>query len=119
MKVSFLLWLILTLVAACAPEKKTSVPDHLIGLWKTAAPKYSGRFFRITAEGIVFGTGEGRSEIHTVVGVKEKKEEGKDAYIITYLSEEGQEYRLSVYMDPTREGVMRFKNQPGILWTKE
>ena len=115
----FLLWLILTFAAACASEKGTAVPDRLVGLWKTAAPKYSGRFLRITAESIVLGAGEGRTNIHPIVGVKEKQKEGANLYTISYLNDDGQEYRLSLYMDPTREGVIRFKNQPGILWTKD
>jgi hypothetical protein len=114
----FLLCLILAFIGGCQSEKQTTVPLHLVGLWKTAAPKYSDRFFRLTTDSIVFGVGEGRTDISPIVAIKETQEQGLTLYTISYLNPEGQEYRLAFYTDPVRKGVLWFKNQPGISWSK-
>ena len=40
--------LIMTSFAGCV--KDSTVPQHLIGEWKTSAPKYEGRYLKITKD---------------------------------------------------------------------
>jgi hypothetical protein len=101
--------------------KKTDVPDILIGVWKTSAPQYEDRFFEIKKDEIIFGTGEGTFDTHRIknIEMEEVRGEGSSLYTIYYKNLEGQEYKFSFYYDPIKHGVIRFKNQEKIMWTKE
>ncbi len=69
-----------------------TIPDPLVGIWKTTAPNYAGRFFQITKDVVVFSIGEGQTDMHPITNVEFLREEGRSLYTISYLSHEGQEY---------------------------
>jgi len=101
--------------------KKPTVPDDLIGVWKTSAPQYEDRFFEIKKDQIIFGTGDGNSDTHRINNIEMEKIRGVESrlYTIHYKNLEGQEYKFSFYYDPIKHGVIRFKNQDNIVWTRE
>ena len=114
----FVAFAILAALFGCQSRKNTTVPDHLVGVWKTSAPKYADRNFEITKDRVIFAIGEGKVDIHPVENI-EKIDKGKNIlYTISYLIE-GQQYRFSLYYDPAHGGVIRFKNQKQITWRKE
>ncbi len=103
----------------CQGAKLTSLPDGLLGVWKTSAPKYADRFFELKREAITFGTGEGASSAHDILSV-EKVPAGKQVlYTIRYATEGGKRSEFSFYYDPANGGTIRFKNQKEMEWKKE
>lgn len=121
----FLVFTLLTAILGCQARNEKTVPDALVGVWKTSAPKYADRPFEITKKVIVFGTGDRKTEIYAITNVKVKKVQKKvqkhknSLYTITYMNRAGQHYKLSFYYYPVNDGVIRFKNQQAIRWMKE
>jgi hypothetical protein len=101
--------------------KKPTVPDDLIGVWKTSTPEYEDRFFEIKKDEIIFGTGEGNVDTHRISNIEMEKVRGAESslYTIHYKNLEGQEYKFSFYFDPIKHGLIRFKNQDKMVWARE
>ena len=106
------------MVVACQVRKDPALPTVLVGVWKTVSPQYADRFFEIAHRSIFFGTGDGNAEAYPIVAVDEVREANGVLYTISYRNHDGQEYRLSFYHDPSNAGVIRFKHQRNIQWTK-
>ena len=96
--------------------KNRTVPDHLIGVWKTSEPKYEDRSFEIDRSTITFGAGEGNFDTHSITNIEVEK---GSLYTISYKDKEEQEFKFSFYYSATDHGMIRFKNQDQIVWTKE
>ncbi len=101
----------------CQHRQLSSVPEDLIGVWKTAERKYADRYFELKKDRVIFATGDWSVSAHPIDRVEEYEENGKILYIIYYPSSEGDEYQFSFYYDPT-QGVIRFKNQEQFEWIK-
>ena len=114
--VGFSLVLISTLLL-CTPEVDVSIGNFL-GVWKSSAPKYKDRFFKISESTITFGTGNGNSKKFIVDRVIKTVEEKKTVYTISYIDVEGTDFKLAFYYTPKNKGVIRFKNQQEIEWTR-
>ena len=110
---------LLATLAGCQAQKESPVPDHLLGVWSTSAPRYGDRYIEIRNDMIIFGTGGDTFELHALTEVTEAREGEAIVYTITHLNHFGQPYTLSFYYEPTSDGIMRFKNQKEIVWTKE
>ena len=103
-------------------KKKIVVPGELLGVWKTADPKYEGCYFEIREDQVVIKTIERTVNVNTITRVKKDKKlstEERIYYIISYLTPDKVEDELNVYYYPKEEGgVLRFINQEKIAWTK-
>ncbi len=106
-------------LAGCQEQKESPVPDHLLGVWTTSAPRYADRYIEIRNDMIIFGTGGDAFELHALTDINEVREGEAIVYTITHLNHFGQAYTLSFYYEPTSDGIIRFKNQREIAWTKE
>jgi uncharacterized lipoprotein NlpE involved in copper resistance len=106
-------------LAGCQAQKESPVPDHLLGVWSTSAPRYADRYIEIRNDMIIFGTGGDAFELHVLTDVNEVREREAIVYTITHLNHFGQPYNLSFYYEPSGDGIIRFKNQREIAWTKE
>ncbi len=115
----FLAFVILATFIGCPSKKDTTVPDELLGVWKTSAPKYADRYFEITKGVMIFGIGEGDVNSSPITSIETASGGRHTLYTISYQNREGQEYRLSFYYDSAQDGVIVFKNQEDITWTKE
>ena len=93
-----------------------TIPDPFVGIWKTTAPKYAGRFFQITKDIVVFSIGDGQTDMHPITNVEFVVEQGRSLYTISYLSPQGEEYEFPFYYNPADDGVIRFKNQREMAW---
>jgi hypothetical protein len=120
-RISILFILLMILFFGFQCGKNRTAPDHLIGVWKTSEPKYEDRFFEIDRSTITFGIGEGNIDTHSITNIEiEKVAEAKgNLYTIYYKNKEGEESKFSFYYNPTDHGVIRFKNQDQIVWTRE
>ena len=96
--------------------KNRTVPDDLIGVWKTSEEKYEDRFFEIDRTTITFGTGGENSDTHPITNIEVEK---GSLCTIYYKNAEGQEFKLSFTYQPAGQGEIKFKNQDQIVWTKE
>jgi hypothetical protein len=117
----FVILLFFILFYGCQCGKKGTLPDDLIGVWKTSAPQYADRFFEIKKDEIIFGTGEGSLKSNAIINIETEKVRGEETslYTIQYKDQEGERYTFSFYYDPVKSGVIRFKNQTQIAWTRE
>ena len=115
---------LLATVIGCQPQSQSqadnsTVPEKLLGVWKTSHPKYADRFFEIKKDFIIFGTGGESFELHALADIHESWEGKSILYTISHLNHEGQRYTFAFYYNPDDGGTIRFKNQPNIVWTKE
>ena len=116
-RVSVIALALLLALAGCGPESSKTVPDDLIGVWKTSAPKYADTFVELTRTTIAFGAGEKGTHLRSVVKVTKERNEGGLLYTVFYTDPEGQEYTFAFYYDPA-DGMLRWKNQRTIAWMK-
>lgn len=110
-------FLILAALVGCGPRNHT-IPDDLVGVWKTSDPKYTDRFLELTKYEIIFGTGDGYADINSVVKVHKLQKGRTTQYTISYVSRDGLRYRVSLFYDPV-SGDLRLQNQTRISWTKQ
>ena len=103
-------------LAGCA-NRETTIPEELVGVWRTSARKYEDRFMEFTPTEVRFGMGETLISAHPVLHVEKNGPETRERYIISYADEEGQPYTLSLYYDLRRETV-RLENRPRIAWSR-
>jgi hypothetical protein len=97
------------------------VPENLIGVWGTSNPTYADRTFEITKNEVIFQTGEQTFDTYSIKSIEmEKVHRGEDdLYTINYENKEGLKYQFSFYYNPAGQGVIRYKNQMQMAWTKE
>jgi hypothetical protein len=110
----------LVIILGCESKKIASVPDNLIGVWGTSDPKYADRTFEITRSDVIFQTGEGTFDTYSIASIEMEKNQGENPlYTINYKNKEGLKYKFIFSHDPKDGGLIKFKNQPEITWTKE
>jgi len=108
--------LILIFVVGC--EREVIFPQHLIGVWKTSAPKYADRYMKISQHTVVYGIGKPEEVSHTIdrIGIKQ----GGDGTVYTfYLRDaEGEKDTLTLTYRPDSGGTLQIKNSKEI-WKKD
>lgn len=121
-KTKLVIILLFTIILfGCQEKKLLLVPDNLVGIWKTTESRYADRSFEFTHSAIIFGIGEGEFERYTIDYLKMKRtRDGKSTiYTIFYHDQEGEEYILTFYYYPEKNGVIKVKYQENTVWTKE
>ncbi len=108
---------LVVMVAGCQPRNIT-VPTEFIGVWETGNVRYEDRFFEITRTSLAFGVGDGSVETYPIVAVERGADRDPGLHTLSYRNRDGHEYRLSFYYEPRDAGVIRFKHQRDVLWTK-
>lgn len=104
----------------CQSKGPATVPDELLGVWKTSAPKYKRCFFEITKDSITFANrdvSEGL-DVNIISKIEKTHEEKQILYTIHYKKRKGEECKLPFYYNPSKGGTIRFKNQKEIEWRK-
>ena len=107
----------LPLFLGCVPEREIILPDELVGLWRTSAPKYKDRYFEFTKNMLIFKIGQEEIGIHEIKDLEKTGNNRNTWYTITYLSL-GEKYKFSFSYDPTNGGIITIANQNGVKWSR-
>lgn len=101
-------------------REPATVPDELLGVWETSAPKYEGCFFEITKDSIIFANRDllEAFDVNVISKIEKTQKEKQILYTIYYEKRKGEEYKFPFYYDQLRGGAIRFKNQEQIEWRK-
>ena len=112
---------ILILLFGVQCQKEFTVPEELIGVWVTDDPKYVDHPFEIKKETLIFEQGQGYLDfdVFPIVGLEKTAADGSTLYIIHYVLPAGKKFEFSFYYAASEGGVIRFKNQPEMKWTKK
>jgi hypothetical protein len=101
------------------PKKNKDLSEDLIGRWTTSEPKYVDRFLELTKTTLTYGLGENKKNSYSISSVEKSIEGINILYTISYKDRDGLAFTRSFYYEPSNGGVIRFKNQENIEWTKE
>ena len=96
----------------------TLVPDELIGEWHTSNANYSDRSFEIDPVSISFGTGGGTVTTGFIKEVSAVEQGARTLYTIAYKTDESVN-EVSFYYETAKGKVIHFRNQEGVVWTKD
>ncbi len=120
-KIILAIFITLAVFSANGCGEKGTIPNELIGEWQTTEPKYEGCYFEMTELTVAFKPKDAEiySNIITKVTRVEDPNEEFVLYTIFYKDESGKIYQLSINYYPEENGVIRFKNQTEIVWTKK
>jgi len=123
MKLKWIVIVALILIAASIfmfyPEKNKDFPENLIGKWTTAEPRYKDRFLELTKITFTYGLGGDKIDVYFISSMEKNLEGNNILYTINYKSTDGLEFTRSFYYESANGGVIKFKNQKNIEWTKE
>jgi hypothetical protein len=111
---------IFTLFLMMSCGKKTVLSEDLIGTWKTSDLKYGDAYFELEREAVVFGTKDGDIHSFPILKVKKRKMQDEDwtLYTIFYKTIDFQKVEFPFYFRAGSTGLIRFKNQPSLVWQK-
>ncbi len=62
---------------------RMAIPDAFVGIWKTTARNYEGRFFQISKDAVVFSIGDGQTDMHPIMNVEFLREGSRSLYTIS------------------------------------
>ena len=118
-KIFLIGFIILALLGGSSCQKEIVVPNELLGVWETSAPKYEGCYFEVTKDEIIFKDIEGDINFFKISKIETEQDPNEEfiTYIITHDLEE-RAYDLALLYFPGEEGTIRFKNQTNIVWVK-
>ena len=118
---SILLVMILILIAFSVQCKEnTVIADDMLGIWKTTSHKYKDTYFELKRNEVCFGTVEGSVNSYIISEIDKKKEnEDWILYTIFYIDEALKKSEFIFYYSSSADGLIRFKNQPTLVWKKE
>ncbi|MHB8411162.1 MAG: hypothetical protein ACYDDI_04355 [Candidatus Acidiferrales bacterium] len=109
----------LAIMVGCRTIQLKTVPDNLVGVWSTDAPKYSGRSLELTPELLIIKTGPDKKTFYGVLAVDEEPRGKNTLYTIHYVSDDREVFQLSFFYAPQKRGTIQFEHQPGVVWTRE
>jgi hypothetical protein len=117
-------WILIGIVALIAffallPPKPSPLPDELVGVWKTSDPKYSDRYLDLSKASIIFGTGKETIDANFISNVEKLPGDGAILYTVHFHHLEGPEDKVSFYYAARNDGIIWFKNQGHVVWSKE
>ena len=114
------IWLAVIVLFGCQFWKDKTVPQELLGVWETSAERYKGCSFEFTEKMIIFVNDEkNHTDINHIKSIEKVPKNEKTLYHICYKNEEGLEYKISFfYFKRGNEGVIHYKNQKGVEWTR-
>jgi hypothetical protein len=110
--------LIIVTILICYLKEDESIPDSMIGRWTTSEPRYTDRFFELSKTTVTYGLGGDKKDVCVISSIEKSVQDNNTLYTINYHNTDGIEFTRSFYHYPGNGGVIKFKNQKGIKWTK-
>ncbi|HXX53626.1 MAG TPA: hypothetical protein VEI28_03545 [Thermodesulfovibrionales bacterium] len=104
---------LLTLMFFVGCQGEVVVPPHLIGVWATSAPKYAGRYLRITDHRLIYGLGEGEEVSHEIEKIDSEQGNGGKVYTFHYRDSERKKWTITLTFR-SDAGSIQIKNIDGI-----
>lgn len=109
------------------PPRNNTVPPYLLGAWKSDTPGYKDRFMIFTEHSVVFGTGGLSGEVYAVDEVETSpvtvgapgSSDKRELFTIRYMRMDKLKMDLWFYYDPPPRGIITFKNQEQLKWTRK
>ncbi len=121
---SLLVVTVACVAVACGGATIVPMPVEMIGRWETDRVEYADRYFELTPETLVIGTGDGTRQLGTIVEVSRLTDDVGLLYTLTYMDTAGVELSMGVYFDDSAGGTLRLENQiqlenqRGMVWRK-
>jgi hypothetical protein len=116
---NFAVGILVVLLFGCHPLNNNKVPDELIGEWVTSEPRYADCVVKLTDGMIIFGNGPDNLSVNYIVNIKKVCNGQYILYTIYYEDSRGLKYKFPVRFGfENKKGVLRFRNQKHIAWTK-
>lgn len=117
--VLFLIVLMFSITASCA--KISASPKELIGIWKASDIRYRGTSFEIKKDAITFQDKNGDKNSYSIIEIKREFLPDKKwaLYTLCYLDNNLKKMEFPFYFRSSDEGMIRFKNQPSLIWKKD
>lgn len=103
----------------CQQSDLNHPPDHLLGVWRTDAQPYADDSMEIRSDQVLFGTGNETARVYTIAAVREGVEKGRVLYSIVYHGPDLERQELTFYYQAADGGVITFKYQSQLRWTKK
>ena len=98
-------------------SSNTDVPGELIGIWKTAAPKYADRHLTFEQRYVTLGQGAFGESSYIIRDIESKKKNSGTSYKFHYEDSEGEEWILAFYYEPSNDGLIILENNDNV-WKK-
>jgi hypothetical protein len=111
--------LLFILLSFSGCQKEVTVPQHLIGVWKTTAfePDYADRYLKFTKDSLVFGVGEGREVTHSIRKIKAKQKNSETLYTFYCTDPDGEKWMYTLTYKPDSGGIILLKGREEV-WNK-
>lgn len=106
-------------LSACQKFGGKGIPEELRGVWVTEAQNYERCSLEITGEKLIFENGLTFIDINFVKEVERTMEGDTPLYTIHYENRAGETKKISVlFVNKGKGGMLCFKNQKNITWTR-
>jgi hypothetical protein len=116
----FAVFMIITVLAGCQFWKDRTIPEELLGVWETSAPRYEDCLLEFREGMVIFQKGLSHVDTNHIDDIEKSVEKGKILYRIHYKSLDGGKFLLALYFIKTEDGeVIQFKNNRNLEWTKK
>ena len=113
--------IIFVALLGCQSKDSSTLPNELLGVWKTAAPKYKDCSFVLKEGFIIYISGNllENIDVNFISRIEKTPRDAGIFYTLHCLKSKGQEFIVSFYYYPEEGGIIRFKNQNRIDWKKD
>jgi len=119
---SLVCFIMLMLMAciSCQNQNSATVPEHLIGIWRSADARYADRYLEFSKNLVTFGTGSNSEATHHVQKVEpEKFDDNGIVYTFYYKDKERETGQLTLTYNPGPVPNIRLKNHREIWQLSE
>ncbi len=110
---------VLLLLAGCNWRDPQTLPEQLLGEWKTDDARYQGRFLKVETDQITFGLGGAApNELEHIERVHMEPANNPTDYLIKLKKLDGAPDSVVLRFSPENGGELRLKNQPHVVWSR-
>ena len=100
------------------PSKTTVMPQALIGVWTTDAPRYAGRSFKLDKMLVTLDLGDYGTTVYPFKGLKQRMDGNREFFEIVYGPHNEPEQVLRFEYRRANGGTIHIRNQKDVVWTR-